>query len=200
MLHWSSNPQHSPEPDGLLGLDFLQDEEGNWLYDVEFDFPARRFRIYEYTPHPATDSTKMTRPTWAGVREFKCVPQFRWEAYKELRRMMYVMLTVSGHSFPVIFDTGAPASDIPTDVAALAGLTPKSPGVVLKDSAGGLGDERIARYRVRDVQLFVGGIPLKPNYADFREEKVGRLGLNSVSDRVVFIASSTGEVCFGPRQ
>jgi hypothetical protein len=197
MLRWSAMPQHAPEPDGLLGLNMFQDDEGNWLYDIELDFPARRFRLYDYTTHPIDSVHAIKKPTWAGVRGLACVPQLMWLN----KGMLFTQLVIDGQSFPAIFDTGAPRSTIPRDVAAVVGLTPNSPGVVLKDSAGGAGSERIARYRASEVSLSVGGVALRPGAVDFREkDELGRLGLNAVSDRVVFVAASTGELCFGPRQ
>jgi hypothetical protein len=215
MLHWNTTgPQspHFPEPDGILGLDLLQDTSGR-RYDIEFDFPARRLRLYATTTH-RIDTMPTAKPTWAGVRGFVCTPEVKSGPVSPLARMLgggepqmvVVTVMINGHPVRALLDTGAPRSYLPTDVAARVGLTPHSPGVTVRDSAvsSGVGVTPTRRYRAAHVPLMLGGASLTPSVVYFQERKMPPgtemlLGLNAVSDRVLFVATSTREVCLGPR-
>lgn len=188
--------------DGMLGRDVF---EG---YDVEFDFPAHRFRIYEAVT-PA--SSPGAPPTWSGVRGLRCVRNLAGETGM-MREMIVIPIQVNDHEVPAEFDTGAPRTVLALETAARIGITPASAGVVMTDSGGtaGIGNALIRKYRTDKVRVMVAHEALHAGPVVFADVHMSRssslsdelqpaavLGLNSIADRRVFVASSTNEVCFG---
>lgn len=177
---------------GLVGRDLLR------KYDLAFDFPAHRLRIYA----PTDSAQGLER-----IKGMACVANLM----QDRTEMIVVPVTVNGHKTAGFLDTGARLTTMDWELAQQVGITPDSKGVApVKEWSGGVGGE-IKEYTVPDIHISMGSIPLRDRELRFGKEIMPTaaslgddqphliLALNSINDRVLFVSTSTNQVCLGPR-
>jgi len=178
---------------GIIGRSYFAS------YDLVFDFPAQRFRMY---------TTQDSARGVARTKGMTCVKN----RMSDRTEMIIVPITVNGQRSSGFLDTGARLTTLDWELAQKIGVTPTSKGVKPVDTwSGGVGGE-IKEYTVPGVRLTVDGTPLRDRVLRFGREIMPTsssledadqphviLGLNSISDRVLLISWSTNQVCLGPR-
>jgi predicted aspartyl protease len=89
--------------EGLLGADFLTS------FEVDLDLDRRRIILYEPPPCP------ITAPDWRG-------PFATIEANRSLHDRLFFPVTLNGHAFAALIDTGAQLSAVDAEAAAAVGV------------------------------------------------------------------------------
>jgi hypothetical protein len=193
---------------GILGRDVFRG------YDLEFNFPARRLRVYR--PSARARWSAWEHNSWAGVRGMRCTANTVRAADGTMADLIVVDVMANGHLLHGFVDTGAPATVVTLAAANdVLGITPTSPGVTVVDTSRspvGIGKAAVRRYQATGLTLTVAEASLRRvpvvlaqvhmlhamGLVD-RDQPDMILGLNAVNDRIVFVSSSTNEVCLGPR-
>jgi hypothetical protein len=123
--------------DGILGVDVLR------RYDVEIDLGAGRVRLHSHDGDAAARFSS-PRPPVAFASQVPGFVEFRAE--------------VGGQPVHAILDSGAPVSILNWRAAGLAGVTPQSPGVrVREEGSTGLDGRRIQTHLYVFDRVRVGG-------------------------------------------
>lgn len=192
-------------PDLPAGLPPLLGYLGTYVlshYDLVFDGPAHRVRLYTFA-----GSAAMRRSAWLppGIARADCTLMGELDSTKFVRPPIWA----KGHPIDGVFDSGAGTTSMNLTAAHLLGITPTSPHVqiVSADSAtyffsGGNGGDTV--YRVTGLTFTVGSrrlrsIPVTIYSSlpgDHGQPKIN-LGLDAFRDRVLVVSYSTGHVCVG---
>lgn len=189
--------------DGVLGQDVLA------RFDVEFDLPGGRLRLYPRDARPAdvpgpSAGTGGRRVDVAWAPGARCVP---------LRQapgaFAVVDVQVGDSIVPGIFDTGAANTYLNWPAARAQGLSPDGdPRVRTSGQASGLEGQKVARHAARGVALSVAGLSLAAGEVRLSDLPVFRpfglaerpavlLGVDRIRDRPWLLSYSTRELCVG---
>src|SRR6266542_411074 len=196
------NPKGSPFAPGVLGL------VGTPLlsrYDLVFDGPHHVVRLYAHPKSPTVGS-----PSWfpVDVTRNDCVAM---TADPQGRSRIFFPLEVSGHDIHSMFDSGSGTTNINMAAARVLGLSPDDSSMrLLPPGIGGqfsrFNGQKI--WRAPHVTISVGHerivTPMNV-YQDLPRESSPSdpelsLGLQAVSDRVLYVSYSTQTVCVGQKQ
>jgi predicted aspartyl protease len=117
--------------DGLLGADFLTS------FEIDLDLERRRITLYEPPPCP------ITAPDWR-------VPFETIEANRSLHDRLFFPVSLDGHAFAALIDTGAQLSAVDAEAAAAAGVGPnalaRDPVTTLRGAAAETVNSRAHRF------------------------------------------------------
>ena len=187
---------------GILGAPVLRQ------FDLVFDGPARRVRLYQPAPERAGTSADL-RGGWfpAGLTSADCVPlvpiPLRWET-----ELDGVELQANGHTVVGFFDSGSATTNMSVAAAKLLGITQHDAHVHLlpPDSSPHFGDSFPGKvYRVTGLTLRLGTRSIHndtalvmTSFAAAGTYPVFNLGLDAIRDRRFMISHSTHQVCLGP--
>lgn len=180
---------------GLLGTPALS------RYDLVFDGPARRVRLYA---QPATHTAATPAPGWLppGITRADCIPM---RGDPDGAHRVFFDLQADGHSIRGMFDSGYGWTYTNLAGARLLGLTQSNPRVHPLASEVYAG-RFTATWDATDMMLTVGAqhFPAPPILVFDALPRSGRpddpvlvLGLDAIRDRILVVSYSTGEVCLG---
>jgi len=133
-----------PEPRrpwaGQIAQDVLQP------YDIELDFAADELKIYSKQRCPGP-------PEWANVKVSRIAMSAKnWH--------LHIPVTVDGHTYDAIFDTGSRNTIMPLPTATRDfGLTPQSPGMELYPAING--EPSLDGHIHTFSQLSLGGVTIE---------------------------------------
>ena len=118
-------PSGLPPTVGLIGAGWLAAH-----YDLMFDGPARRVRLYRRPPPPSdTAAVPGPRQTWLppGLTPADCMPMRRERdvnnPYDDNDQFVHLWLGVNGHLVPGIFDSGSDYVVVNVAAATQGGIT-----------------------------------------------------------------------------
>ena len=140
--------------DGLLGADFLAD------FEVDLDLSQRRVLLYQPPPCP------ITGPAWSE-------PYTTIRANRSLHDRLFFPVSLDGHRFAALIDTGAQLTALDTGSAAALGVTgqtmARDPVATLRGAAAEIIRSRVHRFSrleidgevIRDPVIVVAGLGLQ---------------------------------------
>jgi predicted aspartyl protease len=168
-----------PGIEGLVGGDMLSD------YDVEFDLPDHRFRLWHASGCGAGDLP------WSGPRSTIPVQVAGGE-------WLHVPVTIDGKAIDAVLDSGTAISLLQTDAARRAGVTQKAlaadPYVLVRGVDGGAISVRVHRFSF----LSVGDDRITAPQIGVGEMRLGApemlLGLDYLRSRRVWVSYRTEQI------
>ena len=186
---------------GIVGTSVLSH------YDLLFDGPAGRVRLYYPSSHPTTSpAVRSARWLPPGIALADCLPMVVDTSMGPNgvpANTVLFPVHVNGHVFYSLFDSGSESSNMNLAAARLLGVPPSSSAVHrFMGRAFLMGDS--ARWEATNVLIAVGTRPLPPTairiYEHIPVEKgpddpVLNLGLAAFQDRILFVSYSTRTVC-----
>lgn len=168
-----------PGISGLVGADMLSD------YDVEFDLPHGRFRLWHAPGCGAVDLP------WVGPRSTMAI-QVTGEG--QLR----VPVLVNGKAFNAMLDSGSGVSLLRTDAAERLGVTSAGMAVDPQILVRGIGTGRVSVRLHRFSTLDVGGDRTVAPEIGVGEIQIGSadmiLGLDYLRSHRVWVSYRTGQI------
>ena len=207
-------PFDGPPPPGLPPVVGFVGTKLLWRYDLLFDGPAHRVRLYQRSPQPAPLSRAgRTRAAgWlpAGMTQKDCLPLTVEAKHDSAEHGVSFPLQVNGHAIPSFLDSGADETTINLPAAQLLGFQASDSHVHVlpadsSQSYPGVGPMTVWGWT--GVRVTVAGKTLVVR--DFRvaehipsvDESLPELdlGLDAIRDRLVWIAYSTNHICVGNR-
>ena len=206
--HMFKTPPGQAPVVGIMGADWIGTH-----YDLVFDGPARRVRVYQY----ASDTTAKVHPRGAwlpsGFTPADCAPMRQvLDTNNQMdanNNEVHVWLGVNGHPVPGAFDLGSRHVVINVPAATSADVTERSPHLrhIPDDSIDRYvsGPLHANEYEVQGVPLTLGtrrfAVPLRVQDRLSELDEMGRgapyaiIGQDAVRDRVMLISFSTRRVC-----
>ncbi len=167
------------EGDGLLSTDFLHD------YDIDLDFPASEVRLYLALGSCERPKVLLQPPLYP-------VRMLRDEADRRPR----LMVSVDGHDFVALLDTGASHSAIFKPAAAALGVSIANQPADQHFDSRGIGPGKVASVRHAFSAVTVGDLTMRNMKLDVLDETGGDVDVLLGADfqhRVhVWISNSTG--------